>query len=379
MTKALAEVCAITMGQAPPGESYNRHGEGLPLIAGAGDFRGGRIAPTKFTSQPSKICAPGDIVLSIRASIGAKVWADGRYCLGRGVAAFRPGPNLVSSYLWHWLSQSEHLLAAKGRGATFPQVSRDDIAEMPITLPPLEEQCRIAAILDHADALRAKRRQVLANLDGLTQSIFHDKFGDPIDNPSGLPIKVLRDWVDPGRPITYGILKPGPNIPDGVPYVRVADMQNRGIEVTGVRRTTQAISAEYRRSTLRSGDLLMSIRGHVGRFAFVPEILSGANITQDSARLAVRDPDAALYLRAAMESPSTQHWMTRRTKGAAVRGINLGDLRELPVPMPPAGEIERFARTVRVVESQRERSHLSTATADELFASLQARAFRGEL
>lgn len=152
MTSTLAEVCTITMGQAPTGDSYNARGEGLPLIAGAGDFKGQSLAPTKFTTKPGKISKPGDIVLSIRASIGAKVWADGEYCLGRGVAGLRAGPELDEQYLWHWLTRYERDLASKGRGATFLQVNKTDIGEMPIMVPALAEQRRIAAILDHADA-----------------------------------------------------------------------------------------------------------------------------------------------------------------------------------------------------------------------------------
>src|SRR5437763_1579104 len=123
----LGEVCTITMGQAPSGASYNTKGEGLPLIAGAGDFKGIRLKPTKFTTQPTKVSAQGDIILIIRASIGAKVWSDGVYCLGRGVAGLRPGSDVHPQYLWHWLTNSERSLVAKARGATFLQVSRSDI------------------------------------------------------------------------------------------------------------------------------------------------------------------------------------------------------------------------------------------------------------
>lgn len=145
---ALGEVCQITMGQAPPGSSYNDSGAGMPLIAGAGDFDGDHPEPKKFTTGVSKICAAGDIVLGIRASIGAKVWADREYCLGRGVAGLRAKSHIDARYLWHWLSQSADALASKGRGATFLQVNRQDIGEMAVPVPPLEEQRRIAAILD---------------------------------------------------------------------------------------------------------------------------------------------------------------------------------------------------------------------------------------
>ena len=107
------------MGQAPPGDSYNAEGCGLPLIAGAGDFDGNRPAAKKFTTAPAKTCAPGDIVLGIRASIGAKVVADKEYCLGRGVAGLRAKEELNQRYLWHWLTRATPNLAAKGKGATF--------------------------------------------------------------------------------------------------------------------------------------------------------------------------------------------------------------------------------------------------------------------
>jgi type I restriction enzyme S subunit len=128
-TQRLDEVAVITMGQAPPGTSYNTAGDGWPLIAGAGDFKEGKPAPAKYTSQPSKLSEPGDIILSVRASIGDKVRCDEVYCLGRGVAGIRAGAYLDRDYLWYWLGNVSQELAAKGRGATFKQVSRKDIGE----------------------------------------------------------------------------------------------------------------------------------------------------------------------------------------------------------------------------------------------------------
>src|SRR5699024_10294879 len=217
VTVLLADVCTITMGQAPPGTSYNDREECLPLLAGAGDFRGSRIAPSKFITQPKKSSAEGDIILSIRASIGAKVWADREYCLGRGVAGLRPGPQLSARYLWHWLSHSERALAAKGRGATFLQVNRSDIGEMPIDLPSLDEQRRIAAILDRADAVRAKRRQVLAHLDSLTQSIFHSMFGAILDRTTLGEVFEVSTGSTPSRkdPGNYG---------GSTPWVKTAEV-----------------------------------------------------------------------------------------------------------------------------------------------------------
>jgi type I restriction enzyme S subunit len=289
-----------------------------------------------------------------------------------GVKLLRPREGFDPKFLYRFLQWREVPSAGYSRHFKF-------LKELRVPRPPLSEQRRIAGILDQADVLRAKRRQTLAHVDALPQAIFQEWFGEPLENPRSLPVQPLRDWIDPSRPITYGILKPGPDVAGGEPYVRVADMQDRGINLAGIRRTTREIATEYRRSVLRPGDLLMSIRGHVGRFAVVPMELSGANITQDSARLAVSDPLWGPYVRAAMESPTGQHWLASRTKGAAVRGINLGDLREFPLPRPQPSEMVRFAESLQALDRARDRMVESLARCEEVFASLRRCAFAGEL
>ena len=179
---ALGDVAEITMGQAPKGDTYNDKADGLPLIAGAGDFADGEFKVKKYTHSPTKVCNIGDIILGIRATIGVKIVSDGTYCLGRGVAGVRPLPDLDARFLWHGLTHTNQDLARKARGATFVQVSRKDIAELSFPLPPLEEQRRIAGILDAADALRRRRREALALLDTLPGAIFAEMFGDLLNS-----------------------------------------------------------------------------------------------------------------------------------------------------------------------------------------------------
>lgn len=334
--------------------------QGQQLVAGYSDDA------NLLCKVPAPVIVFGDHTRALK-------YIDFPFIMGAdGVKVLKVREGWDAKFVYHYLRFCNIPSAGYSRHFKF-------LKEVRIPTPLLDEQRHIAAILDQADALRAKRSQALTQLDTLTQAIFQDLFGDAIGNPLGYPVAILADWIAQDRPITYGILKPGPHTPGGVQYVRVADMKDRGIDAQGVRRTTQVIAAEYRRSQLRAGDLLMSIRGHVGRFAWVPDELEGANITQDSARLAVTTPDAAMYVRAAMESPALQHWMARRTKGAAVKGINLGDLRTLPLPSPPADHVKQFATVARRVEQQRDVMRSKSKPVDELFASLQSRAFRGEL
>lgn len=329
---------------------------------------------------------PGDHLLIKIGSIGYSAVVDSLNghdfaIIPANLARIRPDRRLVDDrYLHSCLISGEvkRYFRSVASSTAQPALSLTKIKECKIPLPPLDEQKRIAAILDKADALRAKRRQAIALLDSLTQSIFLEMFGDPVSNPKGYPIRELQEIVDPERKITYGILMPGPDVPNGIPYVRVVDIQGGAVLTQQLRRTTKEIATEYRRSELKAGDLLISIRGHVGRMAIAPLECEGANITQDTARLAITAADPH-FVCAVLAAGSSQHWMGRRTKGVAVRGINLGDLKRFPVILPPADLQRQFAAKVEHQGRLIKQSLAQATEAEALFASLQNRAFSGQL
>jgi type I restriction enzyme S subunit len=273
---------------------------------------------------------------------------------------------------------AQFMQTVSGVGGSLLRARPAQVAKIEVPLPSLPEQRRIAAILDKADVLRTKRRKALAHLARLPQSIFEETFGDPIVNRHRYPIKALNELVDPSRPITYGILMPGPHVDGGVSYVRVVDMKDGGVDASGMRCTTREISSSYKRSILKPGDLLMSIRGHVGRFAIASSELDGANITQDSARLAITGADP-VFVRECLRSPGFQHWMARHTKGVAVRGINLGDVKVMPIPLAPEPLQKHFSRQVAQIENLRVNLIQARKASDALISSLVQRAFSGTL
>ena len=367
------------MGQAPKGDTYNTDGDGFPLVAGAGDFGDLYPQPKKFTTASNaRICEPGDVIVGIRASIGDKVLADDRYCLGRGVAGLRATPAIDSRFLWHWVTFSAPMLRSKGRGATFLQVNKKDVAEQEIDLPPIEEQRRIAAVLDAADALRAKRRQAIAKLDTLTQSIFIDMFGGPAE-ADRWPTSQLGSVVADGTKVTYGIVQAGDEFDGGVPYVRTGDIVGGKISVDGLRRTDPAIAKKFPRSQLAEGDIVMSIRATVGTTALATHELDGANLTQGTARISPGHLVTSTYLLECLRAERSQRWIARQVKGATFREITLGRLRERPVQVPPMDLQLSFGERASSTSRSQEQMSRQLADSDELFASLQQRAFRGEL
>lgn len=379
----LGDICDITMGQAPDGESYNDRAEGVPLIAGAGDFGNGVPAAKKYTTAASKLSAPGDIVLSIRASIGDRVRSDGIYCLGRGVAGLRPRRELAGSYLWHCLDWVSPQLVSKGRGATFLQVNRADIAELELPLPSIEEQRRIADILDRADALRATRRDALAILGDLTQSIFLDMFRHP--DPSWANVTVT-DLVDRER----GGIRTGPF---GSQLLH-SEFVDEGIAVLGIdnavgnrfawgrqRFITPAKYHALRRYKVSPGDVLITIMGTCGRAAIVPDDVPVAINTKHLCCISL-DTSRCLpeYLHAYfLQHPAGRGYLSRSAKGAIMSGLNMAIIRGMPIPVPPIDRQSAFVERLRSIR-QTEEAHLTQLAAlQELIASLQQRAFAGEL
>jgi type I restriction enzyme S subunit len=372
----LDSVADITMGQAPEGESYNLDGEGMPLIAGAGDFGELHPEPKKFTTAPGKTCQTGDVILGIRATIGEKVLADGTYCLGRGVAGLRAKSGLDERYLWHWLTHVAPYLAAKAKGATFKQVNREDIGELRITLPPLPEQRRIAEILDKADALRAKRSKALAQLDTLTQSIFLDMFGDPATNPKGWPWHRLGDVSD---------FFAGSTLPEGEPFtgqveghflLKVSDMNLPGNDV--YLKTCQQWSEVPGAAscTCPEGSVVIPKRGGA----------IGTNKKRITTRPSVLDPNlmAIVPRRGQTGLQFLYAWLLRLdlasiTSGSSVPQLNKRDLDPLSIAVPPVDLQQEFSRRVGKVEKVVGRQHGAASLLEVLFASLQDRAFRGEL
>jgi type I restriction enzyme S subunit len=150
----------------------------------------------------------------------------------------------------------------------------------------------------------------------------------------------LKRVVDPTRHITYGIVQAGPNIPDGIPYVRPADMsdENGVVDPDGVLRTSPEIASAYTRSMIREGDLVCSIGPSFGKVMVTPDWLDGGNLTQGTARIAVQPPSDPRFifwvLRAGV---SVQQWESS-VGGATFRALNLGPLCETAISLPPPAE-----------------------------------------
>ncbi|PKN35630.1 MAG: hypothetical protein CVU61_02070 [Deltaproteobacteria bacterium HGW-Deltaproteobacteria-19] len=154
----LGEVCDIIAGQSPPGSTYRKIPEGLPFFQGKADFGLLNPVPRVWCVEPKKVALPGDILISVRAPVGPTNVADVKCCIGRGLAAIRCGGNSDRDFILFAIRHFESHLTEKGAGSTFEAISRHDLEQLEIPLPPLAEQRRIAGLLKRQMAIVEKGR-----------------------------------------------------------------------------------------------------------------------------------------------------------------------------------------------------------------------------
>lgn len=212
---------------------------------------------------------------------------------------------------------------------------------------------------------------------------------EPVDEeglpglPEGWSWARLEELTPADASIVYGIILPGPDVPDGVPYIRPADINGPGRVVDQLPRTSPEIAKKYERAALQPGDLVFSIVGTIGKWLIVPAGLDGANITQSSVRIRPASPFDAEYLLRALQCNVVERQMKRLLFGNAVQRLNVAHVRQLVVPVAPTGEreamlarIQGALSTTQAVSDQVIDGRSQLASLDQ---SMLAKAFRGEL
>jgi len=187
-----------------------------------------------------------------------------------------------------------------------------------------------------------------------------------------IELRSLDELVDPLRPITYGVVKPGPEDPEaGVVFVRGGDIVDGAIVEANLRTITQEVSAPYSRTILRGGELVISLVGNPGAVAVVPDRLAGANLARQAGLIALRNEFHAPYLMYYLMSPSGKAELFQRTQGAVQQVINLSDLRKIRVRIPPLPVQKRVAGILSafddLIENNRRRIALLEQSARLLY------------
>lgn len=298
--------------------------------------------------------------------------------VGLGSSEFhvlRPSEELLAEYLWLILRQDRvraDLVPTMSGRAGQQRIDSEALGLLAIPLPPtLAEQARI---VDAAREVEEQCRSTLAHVAGAAAAAVDMRSAVLADATfSGAPWerKRLADLVPDDRPVRYGIVQPGPEHPGGVPYIRVRDFDRGSISLEGVGHTDPAIAKRYQNAVLRAGDLLISIRGTIGELAQVPDELDGAHTTQDAARISGLEPTLREWLVLIIASPAGQRWLSEHTRGRAVQGVSITDLRTMEIPVPPIEEMGRRVDLARRALAAVEEVEVAIGRSDEMTSRIR--------
>src|SRR3990172_4458779 len=145
----------------------------------------------------------------------------------------------------------------------------------------------------------------------------------------------LQDLVDSSNPITYGVLKPGDYVPNGIPLLQIKDVIHGDIDPTQLHRIGTQLDGQYSRTRLVGEEIVVSLVGTIGRIAHIPKLLAGGNLHRNLARIFVSENHSSRFVFYYLSSERIQRAIKLTTFGSTQSLLNLSDLRKLPIAIPP--------------------------------------------
>ena len=344
----LDSICKLNMGQSPDSASYNEDGRGVPFFQGNADF--GAIHPSVrvWCDAPTKIAHAGDILISVRAPIGALNIANRDCCIGRGLAALTVDESVCNKkYLWHCISSKVDELNAKGTGSTFKAISKNVLAETEIVLPSIEQQVKIANELELISNMLSLRKQQLAKLDELVKSRFIELF----DNGES-PIKTVEELCSAIVDCPHTTPKYEGELKN--PTIRTSEIKKGYITWETMRYVSDE---EYEERTARlkpeAGDIVYGREGTVGNAAVLPK---GYNFCLGQRVMLLR-PDyskcTSEYLLHAVISDDVYRQALEKNNASTVAHVNVKDVKQFKVPLPSFDKQKQFAALVEQVDKSK--------------------------
>ncbi len=348
-----------------------------------------RITQEAVENSSAKLIDPEAVLLVIRSGVLKHSLPVGinrvPVTVNQDLKALRCGERILPDYLARYLQANATNILTKVRGTTADNIPTESLRQLPIPLPPLSEQKRIAEILDRAEALRAKRRAALALLDELTQSIFLEMFGDPVSNPKGwerVRFRTILDRIDSGwspkcldRPVQdneWGVLKLG-----AVTWCKYNPFENKalppGIDPRPELETQRGDLLFTRKNTFELV-AACSLVGETPPKLMIPDLVFRFRFKEEAQVNSV-------FLQRLLTHPNKRKEIQRLAGGSSgsMPNISKSRLQTAMIELPPIKLQNEYAKRVESIEKLKRPIEKSLAELDELFASLQSRAFKGDL
>ncbi len=367
MVKFTDVVRDVSGGNAKLPQSEFQKSGALAVVDQGQDFIAGYTddLSCQFQSESLPVIVFGDHTRAIK-------FIDFPFAMGAdGVKVLKPTSDCDAKYLFHCLKYADIPSAGYSRHYKF-------LKELLLFLPSLSEQRRIAAILDKADSLRAKRREAIAKLDQLLQSVFFDAFGDPVTNSKGWVLAGLADVTE---------FQEGPGIlakdfrESGIPLIRMAGLNAGRVSLKGCNFVdSEMVARKWQHFELIEGDILVLTSASFGNPAVVDAEAAGGIFYTGIIRFKPStDKVDAHFLKSFLASMWFSRQANAMASGAVIKHFGPTHLRQMKMPVPPLALQNEYVRYAQRIEEMIASFKVSSQLAEQLFESLQKRAFAGML
>ena len=318
----------------------------------------------------------GTVILSTRAPIGKVAIAGCEMYCNQGFKNLICSEKIFNKYLYWFLKGNTMFLNSLGRGATFKEISKAIVSEIEINVPEIEEQHEIVKILEKVNTIIRFRKQELSVLDTLVKARFVEMFGDAVDNPMGWEKKQLQEIVTDDCTISYGIVQTGNDQEEGVPVFRPVDIVNRIPKLEELKRTTEEISNKYKRTILKGHEMLITVRANIAVTCIVGKEFKGCNVGRGIVPIRTQENIMVLeFLKYLMDSKHLNDDIKSKAKGITLIQLNMEDLREVELIVPPIEQQKAFVEFAEQVDKSKVKVQKALDETQKLFDSLMQQYF----
>ena len=343
----LSEACTINMGQSPDSSTYNEDGKGIPFYQGKADFGEKYPKVRIWCFEPTKIAQANDILISVRAPIGALNYADTECCIGRGLAAIKPiKDRFTKEYIYYLLKSKHEELNKQGTGSTFKAISRKVLENVELPNISIHDQIEIVDRLDKIVTIIDMKKLQIKLLDNLIKSRFIELFGDPETNPYGWEQTTVGEVCSSivRGPFGSALKKEFFVQPNETTY-KVYE-QKHAIQKSatiGTYYITAEKFDELRRFECVAGDILMSCSGTMGELYQLPNSCEKGLINQALCKFTLNEKILPIVFLTYMK----QTIGNLETKGSGIQNIAaVSYVKAMPINLAPLEVQEQFAAFV---------------------------------
>lgn len=374
--KRLADICDIQYGYAFDSKCFTEDSS-YPQLVRIRDVKRGYSETYYSGNYPDEyILSEGDLLIGMDGEFNIARWKCSGALLNQRVCKLTTKVGTNEEYLRFAMLKSLKEIEQRTAFVTVKHLSAKELNKLELDVPELTKQDKIADTLSRLERVIEARKEELEELDELIKARFVEMFGDAVDNPMGWEKKQLQEIVTDDCTISYGIVQTGNDQEEGVPVFRPVDIVNRIPKLEELKRTTEEISNKYKRTILKGHEMLITVRANIADTCIVGKEFKGCNVGRGIVPIRTQENIMVLeFLKYLMDSKHLNDDIKSKAKGITLIQLNMEDLREVELIVPPIEQQKAFVEFAEQVDKSKVKVQKALDETQKLFDSLMQQYF----